>query len=158
MKTIVEEITGRVIAVSELDIPVLEGQVLLDTYPISNFLTPYWNFATEVFYEGATQNEIDTVVNAREDAEDQAEQLAMDEAGQQLIYRTKKRLIRRFKKGLITKAQAKKVREILNPIFQFLKTGDLDIANDKAIALPVDNNANVQGELTWFKARILEIQ
>jgi len=97
-------------------------------------------------------------LSAIEDAQDLAEHLLLEEKGAELIYRTKKRLIRRFKKALITKPQAKKVREILNPIFQFLKTGDLDIANDKAILLPIETNANVQGELTWFKEKLTEIQ
>lgn len=123
------------------------------------FRKPYFtdNTFTEVV-ETITAEEIANAIADIEDAEDLAEQLLLDEAGQQLIYRTKKRLLRRRKKGLITANQAKKVREILNPIFQFLKTGDLDIANDKAILLAVDANANVQAELVWFKARILEIQ
>jgi len=122
------------------------------------FVHPKLNFVTDVFYESATASEVTAYQNAKEDAEDLAEHLLLEEKGAELIYRTKKRLIRRFKKGLITKPQAKKVREILNPIFQFLKTGDLDIANDKAILLPIETNSNIQGELTWFKERLLEIQ
>ena len=127
-------------------------------------LTPYMGGLVKEFWNGsawiesATVEQIAADTLIREDAEDLAEQLLLEEKGNALIHRTKKRLIRRFKKGLITKPQTKKVREILNPIFLFLKTGDLDIANDKAIALPVDANANVQAELTWFKERILELQ
>jgi len=122
------------------------------------FAKPKLNFVTDEFYESATASEITAYQNAKEDAEDLAEHLLLEEKGAELIYRTKKRLIRRRKKGLITANQAKKVREILNPIFQFLKTGDLDIALDKTNLLAVDLNANVQGELTWFKERLTEIQ
>lgn len=120
------------------------------------FRKPY--FTDNTFTEVVETITAEEIANAIADIEDLAEQLLLDEAGQQLIYRTKKRLLRRIKKNLITKPQAKKVREILNPIFQFLKTGDLDIANDKAILLAVETNANVQAELVWFKARILELQ
>jgi len=129
-------------------------------YFVNSFTKPIFNVypnPTNVI-EGATQLEIDEVIALKEDAEDLQDLINDETKGQDLYLRTKKRLIRRIKKGLITRPQAKKVRTILNPIFQFLKTGDLDIANDMAIALAVDANANVQGELVWFKARILEIQ
>ena len=104
--------------------------------------------------EGAIQSEIDE----RDNSEDATDLEIAEGLGLELYQRTKRRLIRRIKRGVITRPQAKRVRTILNPIFQFLKTGDLDIANDMAIALAVDTNANVQQELTWFKSEILKLQ
>jgi len=129
-------------------------------YAVNSFFKPcfdkYPNPSTLI--EGATQAEIDAYTTLKEEAEDLIDLELLEAKGLELYHRTKKRLIRRRKKGLITANQAKKVREILNPIFQFLKTGDLDIALDKTNLLAVDLNANVQGELTWFKERLTEIQ
>lgn len=129
-------------------------------YAVNSFFKPrfdkYPNPSSII--EGATQLEIDNIIIDREDAEDLIDLELMEAKGVDLYQRTKKRLIRRRKKGLITANQAKKVREILNPIFMFLKTGDLDIALDKANLLAIDVNANVQSEIVWFKARLTEIQ
>ena len=32
-----------------------------------------------------------------------------------------------------------------------LNTGDIDLANDKAILIPTNANADVEAELIWFK-------
>jgi hypothetical protein len=74
--------------------------------------------------------------------------------GTNLFTRTKERLVRRRKKGTITKARCKTVREILHPIFLLLRTGDIDIANDKAILIAVNANNSIETELTWFKAEL----
>jgi len=74
--------------------------------------------------------------------------------GGKLVTRTKERLVRRRKKGTITKARTKTVREILHPIFILLNTGDIDIANDKAILIPINANNAIETELVWFKAEL----
>lgn len=74
--------------------------------------------------------------------------------GTRLFTKTKERLVRRRKKGNITKARTKTVRELLHPIFLLLRTGDIDIANDKAILIAVNENASIEAELVWFKAEL----
>jgi hypothetical protein len=58
MKTIIETSTGKVITVTDLDIPILEGRTEINSVPTVYFLTPFYNFETQTFYEGATQEEI----------------------------------------------------------------------------------------------------
>jgi len=158
MKTIVNKNTGQLICATFSNFVNTETEIAIDEILTSNFVSPYFNFTTRLFYEGATQIEIDAFNAIKEDAEDLTDLQLLEAKGLDLYHRTKKRLIRRRKKGLITANQAKKVREILNPIFLFLKTGDLDIALDKANLLAIDANANVQAELVWFKERLTEIQ
>ena len=74
--------------------------------------------------------------------------------GTKLFTRTKERLVRRRKKGAITKARCKTVRELLHPTFLLLRTGDIDLANDKAILIPVNTNNSIETELAWFKAEL----
>ena len=93
-------------------------------------------------------------VAATETKTDRNDQEILENKGLKLYEKSKDRFIRRNKKGLITKARAKKVREYLSPIFFLLKTGDIDLANDKALLLPTDANADVNGELVWFKAQL----
>lgn len=89
-----------------------------------------------------------------EENEDRSDIEVLQTKGTRLFIKTKERLIRRRKKGLITKARTKTVREILHPIFLLLRTGDIDIANDKAISIPVNANASIEAELVWFKAEL----
>jgi len=147
--------TGEIIGIGEFEIkPLFSTEKMY----LGGLIKPKLNFELDIFYESATQTEIDSHNLLKEEAEDLIDLELLENKGVELYHRTKKRLIRRRKKGLITANQAKKVREILNPIFQFLKTGDLDIALDKTNLLAVDLNANVQGELTWFKEKLTEIQ
>lgn len=89
-----------------------------------------------------------------EENEDRSDIEVLQTKGTRLFTRTKERLVRRRKKGLITKARTKTVRELLHPIFLLLRTGDIDIANDKAILIPVNANAAIETELVWFKAEV----
>ena len=90
----------------------------------------------------------------KEDNEDKSDIEVLINRGQRLTEKLKTRLVRRRKKGLITKLRCKKVREILHPIILKLNTGDIDIANDEAILIPVNGNADIEAELVWFKAEL----
>jgi len=158
MKTIINQITEEVVRAQFNNLNLAVNEVAIDELYTGSFVLPKFNFTTRLFYEGAKQIEIDAFNAIKEDAEDLTDLQLLESKGLELYHRTKKRLIRRRKKGLITANQAKKVREILNPIFLFLKTGDLDIALDKANLLAIDANANVQAELVWFKESLTEIQ
>jgi len=46
---------------------------------------------------------------------------------------------------------------LLHPVFLLLRTGDIDIANDKAILIPVNGNAAIETELVWFKAQLAQL-
>lgn len=102
--------------------------------------------------------EIDTNLLTKEDNEDRTELSILTSKGVRLYEKTKNRLIRRNKKGLITKLRAKKVREILHPAFRLLLTGDLDLANDLAVLIPTNSNADIEAELVNFKTNLAEIQ
>ena len=90
----------------------------------------------------------------KEDNKDKSAIDTLINRGQRLTEKLKTRLVRRRKKGLITKLRCKKVREILHPIILKLNTGDIDIANDEAILIPVNGNADIEAELVWFKAEL----
>jgi len=134
-----------------------------------NVVEPQYNTATQrkgaMVYDNVNNVFTYEVVNlteeeltAKEEIEDKSDQQVLTDKGQRLYEKTKSRLIRRNKKGLITKARCKKVREYLHPIFLLLNTGDIDIANDKALLLTVDVNADVNNELVWFKAEIAQLK
>lgn len=89
-----------------------------------------------------------------EENEDKSDIETLINRGGKLVTRTKERLVRRRKKGTITKARTKTVRELLHPVFILLNTGDIDIANDKAILIPVNANNAIETELVWFKAEV----
>lgn len=89
-----------------------------------------------------------------EENEDRSDIEVLQTKGTRLFTRTKERLVRRRKKGLITKARTKTVRELLHPIFLLLRTGDIDIANDKAILIPINGNNAIEAELVWFKSEV----
>ena len=104
-----------------------------------------------------TVEEITANLLIAEETQDKSDQEILERKGLNLYEKTKNRLIRRNKKGLITKTRCKKVREYLHPIFLLLRTGDIDLANEKALALTVDANADINAELVWFKAQIAEL-
>jgi len=101
-----------------------------------------------------TLEELATNLLVTEENEDKSDIERLITRGTNLFTRTKERLVRRRKKGTITKVRCKTVREILHPVFLLLRTGDVDIANDKAILIPVNANASIEAELVWFKAEL----
>lgn len=90
----------------------------------------------------------------KEQNEDKSDFDILINKGGNLHEKLKTRLVRRRKKGLITKLRCKTVRDILHPIILLLNTGDIDIANDKAILIPVNANNAIETELAWFKAEL----
>jgi hypothetical protein len=101
-----------------------------------------------------TVEQLTANLSIQEDTEDKSDIERLITRGTNLFTRTKERLVRRRKKGNITKARCKTVRDILHPIFLLLRTGDIDIANDKAILIAVNSNAAIESELVWFKAEL----
>lgn len=101
-----------------------------------------------------TVEQLAAKLTIKEGSEDRSDIEILQTKGTKLFTRTKERLVRRRKKGIITKARTKTVRELLHPIFLLLRTGDIDIANDKAILIPVNANAAIETELVWFKAEL----
>lgn len=101
-----------------------------------------------------TPKQLANNLSSKETTEDKSDQEILEQKGIHLYEKTKSRLIRRNKKGLITKTRCKKVREYLHPIFLLLQTGDIDLANDKALLLPTDANADINNELVWFKSQL----
>jgi len=118
----------------------------------NNLKIPLW--IGTMWIESITQQEIDAISLIKEEVDDRNDQEILERKGLNLYQKTKNRLIRRNKKGLITKTRCKKVREYLHPIFLLLKTGDIDLANDKAILLPTDANADINTELVLFKSKL----
>jgi len=104
-----------------------------------------------------TAEQLASNLTIKEETEDKNDQVVLTDKGVRLYEKTKNRLIRRNKKGLLTKLRAKKVREILHPIFLKLRTGDIDLANDTAILIPVNTNADVEAELVWFKSELAQL-
>jgi len=101
-----------------------------------------------------SQQEIDDLVIANEDAEDEAEVNSVVEDGLKLINRTRKRLIRRVKKGLLNNSQEEKVREAIFDAFVRLSFGSWDLAKNFTDAIPTHNNTKVEEQIQWFKTQI----
>jgi hypothetical protein len=57
MKTVIDT-TGKVLYATSIDIDLQENQIEIDSLLTENFIHPYWNFETQLFYEGATTQEI----------------------------------------------------------------------------------------------------
>lgn len=131
--------------------------VLTDKIP-NNLIKPIWNGIDWI--ESITQKEIDANLLVTEENEHKSDQEKLETKGLNLYQKTKNRLIRRNKKGLLTKLRAKKVREILHPVFLMLNTGDIDLANDYAVnpvKIPTNSNADIEAELVWFKTQLTEL-
>jgi len=132
---------------------------------------PTYNTATQrkgaMVYDNANNVFTYEVINltvdeltAKEEVVGRNDQEILERKGLNLYQKTKNRLIRRNKKGLLTKLRAKKVREILHPVFLMLNTGDIDLANDYAVnpvKIPTNSNADIEAELAWFKAQLTEL-
>jgi hypothetical protein len=59
MKTIIDKDSGKVLfATLDDNYQVSEKEIMVDKLLTENFLIPLWNFTTEEFYEGATEEEI----------------------------------------------------------------------------------------------------
>ena len=134
-----------------------------------NVVEPQYNSTTQykgvIIYDGVnnvftyqvidyTPEQLEANLVITESNQDRSDLEILESKGLKLYENAKNRFTRRNKKGLITKARVKKVREYLHPIFLLLKTGDIDLANDKAVLLPTDANADVNRELVWFKAQL----
>jgi phosphoribosylformylglycinamidine (FGAM) synthase PurS component len=65
MKTIVETNTGKVLFTALEDYELQENQTLVDLLITENFINPYYNFQTSLFYEQATQDEVNDVKIAK---------------------------------------------------------------------------------------------
>jgi hypothetical protein len=61
MKTIVETNTGKVLFTVVDNYELQDNQMLIDFLVTENFINPCWNFETQVFYEGATTQEINDI-------------------------------------------------------------------------------------------------
>ena len=59
MKTIIDTLTGRVLFAITEEINLLENQTEVDDLVTEFFVKAHYNFETQTFYEGATQEEID---------------------------------------------------------------------------------------------------
>jgi hypothetical protein len=57
MKTIIDN-TGKVLYTTSIDVDLQENQIEIFALMTESFITPYWNFETQLFYEGATAQEI----------------------------------------------------------------------------------------------------
>jgi len=154
MKTIINQITEEVARAQFNDLNLAENEVAIDELYTGSFVLAKFNFTTRLFYEGATAEQVTIENEIREEAQDQTEFERIQKLGVDLIAKTKKRLIRRIIKSQINKANAKKVRELLNPSFLFLLTADLDIALDVANLIPVQTNSNVQAEIQNYRDKL----
>jgi hypothetical protein len=61
MKTIIETNTGKVLFTALDDYELQDNQSSIEILLTENFVTPYWNFETQTFYEEATQTEINDI-------------------------------------------------------------------------------------------------
>lgn len=61
MKTIIDSNTGKVIYTTSIETELQENEIEIDALLTESFVNPYWDFDTQIFYEQATQTEINDV-------------------------------------------------------------------------------------------------
>lgn len=61
MKTIIDKNSGQVLYVSLTDSNLQSNEMAIDNLLQDSFVSPHWNFDNQVFYEGATTQEINDV-------------------------------------------------------------------------------------------------
>lgn len=61
MKTIIDKNTGQVLYASLTDSNLQSNEMAIDNLLQDSFVSPHWNFDNQVFYEGATTQEINDV-------------------------------------------------------------------------------------------------
>jgi hypothetical protein len=61
MKTILETNTGKVLFAVVDDYELQDNQISIESLLTESFVNPFWNFETQVFYEGATTQEINDI-------------------------------------------------------------------------------------------------
>jgi hypothetical protein len=59
MKTIIDTTTNKVLFASLEEVTLLENQIAIAALVTDFFVKAHYNFETQKFYEGATQEEID---------------------------------------------------------------------------------------------------
>lgn len=52
MKTVIDKNSGKVLFVTVVDVEIAIDQLLINDYPKEDFAYPYYNFTTNLFYEG----------------------------------------------------------------------------------------------------------
>jgi hypothetical protein len=60
MKTIIDN-TGKVLYTTIIETELQENEIEIDALLTESFVTPYWDFDTQTFFEQATQTEINDV-------------------------------------------------------------------------------------------------
>jgi len=61
MKTIIDSNTGKVLYATSIETELQENEIEIDALLTESFVTPYWDFDTQTFFEQATQTEINDV-------------------------------------------------------------------------------------------------
>jgi hypothetical protein len=93
----------------------------------------------------------------KEENTDKDEYNLLIENGNALFLRHQTRLIRRVKKGSLTQARAKTVRTLLIETYTLMNMGLIELANDKANAIPTQTNNGIQNEIDWMRQRLTEL-
>jgi hypothetical protein len=93
----------------------------------------------------------------KEDNEDKTEYTLLINEGNDLFLRHQARLIRRVKKGSLTQSRAKTVRTLLIETYNLMTIGLIELANDRANAIPTQTNAGIQNEITWMREKLTEL-
>jgi hypothetical protein len=122
-----------------------------------DFMKPKFDPISNLIIEGATVEEVTVVTEAKEENTDKDEYNLLIENGNALFLRHQARLIRRVKKGSLTQARAKTVRTLLIETYTLMNMGLIELANDKANAIPAQTNNGIQNEITWMREKLTEL-
>ena len=104
-----------------------------------------------------TPQEITINTEIKEENIDKAEFTVLIEEGKNLYLRHQARLIRRVKKQSLTQARAKTVRTLLVETYSLMNMGLIELASDKANAVPIQNNNGIQNEIVWMQERLTDL-
>jgi hypothetical protein len=117
--------------------------------------TPYDYFTYGVI--PYTPEEIVVIVETKEENTDKDEYTNLIQNGNDLFLRHQARLIRRVKRGSLTQARAKTVRTLLIETYNLMTIGLIELALDRANAIPVQNNNGIQNEIVWMQEKLTEL-
>ena len=130
--------------------------VLIDTLPVDGqFIKPLWNGSA--YEEGASTEERTTDEKQKKTIEDSADNAMNLETAAAVITQYNERMIRLGKDGTLGAGDLKTLRKRVQPVYEALLFGWIDVAKDEALGVATGGGAALGAESTYFKNLIASL-
>ena len=115
MATVINSITGKVLyGTFSNKIDLLNDETIIDLNITENFISPFYNFETESFYENATQEEVNQHNNALRGEKIKAAYEQRKTDGWEAYQNFRADMVKEIYDGIITKEQAIIIKNYLS--------------------------------------------